>query len=106
MLEFSIKPRLCVLSAGEEVCRDTLEVRWSADRARSLCLYRADDDQPLRCWEQATKGSFNFELSARTTTRFQLREQGAGEPLGQQDFRVVHEERKYRHPRRNPWSFF
>src|SRR5690606_41195079 len=29
VIQFSIKPRLCVLSAGEEVCRDELEITWA-----------------------------------------------------------------------------
>lgn len=106
LIQFSIKPRLCVLNAGEEVCRDELEVKWLAAQARSLCLYQSDKSQPLRCWENATQGEYQFELTASVSTDFQLRETHTEVALSDQRFQVVHNDKKYRKARRNPWSFF
>ncbi|MES2673223.1 MAG: DUF3019 domain-containing protein [Pseudomonadota bacterium] len=106
LIQFSIKPRLCVLAAGEEVCHDELTVKWSAVAARSLCLYQSDKEQPLRCWENATQGEYQFELTASVTTDFQLRENITQKPLSDQRFQVVYNDKKYRKERRNPWSFF
>ncbi len=106
LIQFSIKPRLCVLAAGEEVCHDELTVKWSAAEARSLCLYQSDKVQPLRCWENATQGEYQFELTASVSTDFQLRENATQKPLSDQRFRVVYNDKKYRKERRNPWSFF
>jgi hypothetical protein len=106
LIEFSIKPRLCVLTAEEEICQDQLEVKWSSPDARSLCLYQKDKEQPMRCWENTTHGEYAFELSASTTTAFQLRDASTHQALSKQEFRVVYEDKKYRAPRRNPWSFF
>ena len=106
LIEFSIKPRLCVLSAEGEICQDQLEVKWSSPEVRSLCLYQKDKDMPLRCWENVTRGEYAFELSASSTTAFQLRDAGTQEALSKQEFRVVYEDKKYRSQRRNPWSFF
>ncbi len=106
LIQFSIKPRLCVLAAGEEVCHDELTVKWSAALARSLCLYQSDKEQPLRCWENATQGEYQFELTASVTTDFQLRENITQKPLSDQRFQVVYNDKKYRRGRRNPWSFF
>jgi hypothetical protein len=105
LIEFSIKPRLCVLTAQEEICQDQLEVKWSSPEMRSLCLYQKDKAEPLRCWEDATHGEYAFELSASSTTGFQLRDTATQEALSKQEFRVVYEDKKYRTPRRNPWSF-
>ena len=106
LIQFSIKPRLCVLAAGEEVCHDELTVKWSAAEARSLCLYQSDKVQPLRCWENATQGEYQFELTASVSTDFQLRENPTQKPLSDQRFQVVYNDKKYRKERRNPWSFF
>jgi hypothetical protein len=95
-----------VLAAGEEVCHDELTVKWSATAARSLCLYQSDKEQPLRCWENATQGEYQFELTASVTTDFQLRENITQKPLSDQRFQVVYNDKKYRKERRNPWSFF
>jgi hypothetical protein len=106
LIEFSIKPRLCVLNQGEEVCRDELEVKWQSAQQRSLCLYQTDKTDPLRCWEQSTQGDYQFELMASATTDFQLREMDTDTPLSDQRFQVVYSDKKYRRARRNPWSFF
>nr|WP_324257317.1 DUF3019 domain-containing protein [Cellvibrio fontiphilus] len=106
LIQFSIKPRLCVLNAGEEVCRDELEVRWQAAQKRSLCLYQQDKIQPLRCWQDATQGEYQFELTASASTNFELRETETGTALSDQRFQVVYNDKKYRRARRNPWSFF
>ncbi len=106
LIQFSIKPRLCVLNAGEEVCRDELEVKWQSAQARSLCLYQSDKEKPLRCWQEATAGEYQFELTASVSTDFQLRELDSNTALSDQRFQVVYNEKKYRKARRNPWSFF
>jgi hypothetical protein len=106
LIQFSIKPRLCVLNAGEEVCRDELEVKWQSAQARSLCLYQSDKADPLRCWRDATAGEYQFELTASVSTDFQLRELDTNTSLSDQRFQVVYNEKKYRKARRNPWSFF
>lgn len=106
LIQFSIKPRLCVLNAGEEVCRDELEVKWLSAQARSLCLYQTDKPEPLRCWDNATQGEYQFELAASVSTDFQLRELESNTALSDQRFQVVYNDKKYRKARRNPWSFF
>jgi hypothetical protein len=106
LIQFSIKPRLCVLNAGEEVCRDELDVKWESVQARSLCLYQADKTEPLRCWQKAMQGEYQFELAASVTTNFQLRESDTGAAISDQRFQVVYNDKKYRRTRRNPWSFF
>jgi hypothetical protein len=106
LIQFSIKPRLCVLNAGEEVCRDELEVKWLSEQTRSLCLYQSDKEEALRCWENETHGEYQFELAASASTDFQLREINTGTAVSDQRFQVVYNDKKYRRARRNPWSFF
>lgn len=104
-LQFSVKPNLCVLSADEEACFDELEVRWSAQRDLSLCLYQSDRDEPLKCWSQANEGEHRFLLSATHNVTFQLKEMNQT-LLVSEAFEVVQDKKQYRRQRRNPWSFF
>lgn len=106
LIQFSIKPRLCVLNAGEEVCHDELHVQWESPVLRSLCLYQTDKPDPLCCWENETRGEYRFELTASASTDFQLREKASEKSLSDQRFQVVYNDKKYRKARRNPWSFF
>ncbi len=105
-IHFSLKPRLCVLAEGEEICRDQLDVRWSSEQKRSLCLYQDDEPMPLQCWSDATSGEFQFTLTASNSTNFQLRAANSEQALGQEMFEVVYQQKKYRKQRRNPWTFF
>lgn len=106
LIQFSIKPRLCVLTEKDDVCHDRLEVNWSAAEPRSLCLYQSEKPEPLRCWENAIAGEYQFELTASVSTDFQLREHKTHKAVSDQRFQVVFNDKKYRRQRRNPWSFF
>lgn len=105
-IHFSIKPRLCVLAGGEEVCRDELEVHWVSERQQSLCLYQDGQSMPLQCWLEAKKGFYRFTLTASSSTDFLLRSDNSDKALGREVFEVVYQQKKYRRQRRNPWSFF
>lgn len=106
LIQFSLKPRLCVLSEGEAVCRDTIEIKWTAKQARSLCLYKNDDEQPLRCWDSVAQGAHVIELAASQNIDFSLREKNRDTYLVTQAFEVVQQSTNYRRRNRNPWSFF
>lgn len=105
-IHFSLKPRLCVLTDGEQICRDELEVTWSSELPRSLCLYQDAEPMPLECWRETRSGIYRFVINATASTNFQLREDNNEQALGREVFEVVYDQKKYRRQRRNPWSFF
>ncbi len=105
MIEFSLKPRLCVLSSDEETCFDELEIRWRAKQNLSLCLYQSEFEKPLACWTDVDHGAHRFLLSTSEDVNFYLREQSLGLEISEA-FEVIHDNKRYRRPRRNPWSFF
>ncbi len=94
-----------MLTEDEDACYDELEVRWSAPEKMSLCLFQTDLDQPLRCWSDASGGEHKFIVSATRDVTFQLRERNQN-TLVSEAFEVIHDQKKYRRQRRNPWSFF
>lgn len=104
-LEFSIKPRLCVLTNGEEACYDELEMRWSAANTLNLCLYQNQQSEPLKCWTDTSSGTFRYVLSASSNVTFHLRQPGE-KWLVSEAFEVIHDDKRHRRARRNPWSFF
>ena len=105
VIEFTIKPRLCVLTNDDEVCHDELEVRWRAKKPMDLCLYRNDFEKPLTCWERSDTGYHKFLLSTSEGVTFYLREPAQGLEVSEA-FEVIHDNKHYRRQRRNPWSFF
>lgn len=104
-LEFSLKPRLCILSDQEEACYDELQVSWQAPEKTSLCLYQGELDKPLKCWYDAKHGQHEFVLSATQNVVFHLRASDDN-TLISEAFEVIHDRKVYRRQRRNPWSFF
>lgn len=105
MLEFSMKPRLCVLTGDEEACYDELQIRWRAQQKMNLCLYRSDFEKPLHCWLGQMEGEHRFVLTTSENVTFSLKESERGLEVSEA-FEVIHDSKRYRRPRRNPWSFF
>ncbi len=106
VIQFSIKPRMCVLTQGERVCEDELEIKWQAEQLRSLCLFRKDKTLPLRCWEDAHTGEHYIKISASRNVDFQLKELRGEQLLVTEAFEVVQDNPQFRKRRRNAWSFF
>ncbi len=105
-VQFRVKPRLCVLAEGEELCHDELQITWQSETPRTLCLYRSDLDVPLRCWQHAKNGDHHVVISASHNVDFHLKEADNDQNLVSEAFEVIHENKKFRRRRRNAWSFF
>ncbi|WNO08749.1 DUF3019 domain-containing protein [Teredinibacter sp. KSP-S5-2] len=105
-IEFSIKPRICILSQGDTICKDLIEVRWVSQQARSLCLFQSGKNLPLRCWEDEFEGSHELELTTKNNIDFYLKEIDADTLLVSQVFEVVQGDKQLRRRRRNAWSFY
>ena len=104
-VSFAIKPSICVLADGEQRCEDLLNLQWQSALPQSVCLFRSDEEQPLKCWMEQTEGEHSIEISASKNIEFQLKAVNEQKPLASESFKVVQDNVKYRR-RRNPWSFF
>jgi len=105
-IHFSIKPNLCILSNGEEICHDELNIQWQSDERLSLCLYQSNRTNPLHCWEGQFAGVHNTVISTEKNIEFELRGVSEKDLLITDSFEVVHDDSKFRRRRRNAWSFF
>lgn len=108
VVEFTMKPNICVLSESESQCRDLLTAEWKSQNNKhySLCLYQQTSKTPIECWENANAGKAEFTQTLSTTTVFELRDMSGQTLLVQQAFQVISAQKKFQHSRRNPWSFF
>jgi DUF3019 family protein len=103
-LELESVPRVCTLSADDEQCRTRVVLSWHSPRRISVCLGRADQPEPYRCWQESSQGSYELELAAAGDVRFVLTE---GERVrAAVVLRVVREAKRQRHKRREPWNVF
>jgi len=106
-MDFSVKPRLCILSEDTERCEQQVSLAWKSSEPLSLCLYSSQHNMPSQCWEDAVSGELQMELDVEDTVIFQLRDYYDDlRVLAGAEFKVVRDKKKYRRSRRNPWSFF
>lgn len=106
VIDFSVQPRLCVLSAKETICKDDVEIQWKSEAHYSLCLYSDEEPQPLHCWKEAWEGSHELFVETSTAIDFYLKNADTQQVLASQIFEVIQDVQRYRRRRRNPWSFF
>ncbi|WP_020210448.1 DUF3019 domain-containing protein [Gilvimarinus chinensis] len=107
-VQLEIRPSLCILERGEQVCDDEVQISWSAEQSYSACLYASGSQKPIRCWEHSRNGNYTSMLAAQDDIYFQLIDTAEAQRkvLASAAFEVVADAQKYRRRRRNPWSFF
>lgn len=106
LLEFSLKPRWCVLASGETRCNTRIHISWRTATVEPLCLYHRTDNQLLHCWPAAARGSYSFDWSMTDTSYFELRHQDTSQVVGSRALQLQQQAPEYRQRRRNPWNFF
>lgn len=102
-----VKPRICILSSDSERCEEFLHIHWKAGLHRSICLFEQAAEEPIQCWHNSSEGSAKLAVETNESMFFELRESNNTlSLLATAEFKVVHDNKKYRRSRRNPWSFF
>jgi hypothetical protein len=105
-LELASVPRVCTLSADDQLCRAKVVLSWHSPRRVAVCLGIADRPEPYRCWQDASQGSYELELEAAGDVTFVLTEVEPRTVRASVVLRVVRETKRYRHRRREPWNVF
>ncbi|SMF01027.1 Protein of unknown function [Alteromonadaceae bacterium Bs31] len=107
VVDMWLKPRICILASEKEDCEELLTVHWTAGQAQSICLYQQSRDEPIRCWHNSQEGSFEYAVETTESIQFELRTaDNSPSYLASAEFKVVHDNKKYRRSRKNPWSFY
>jgi DUF3019 family protein len=101
-----LTPRVCTLAADDTACATKVRASWRSPRPVSVCLQIGSQPQSSRCWEEASDGSYELELTATQGVTFELRERDRGQVVASAVLRVVREMNRYRRKRREPWNVF
>lgn len=101
-----VKPKVCVLSERESLCKDRIKIVWHASDEISPCLFQEGRKAPLHCWKNKKKGRYQFHLVTENSVKFILKPYDEAIQLASSEFEVLKNQLKYRHRRRNSWSFF
>ena len=103
-LELQLQPRVCTLSADEELCNTTIKASWHATRSESLCLVIVERPDIKRCWDDYDEGTYSVELTFEKDLTVQLRDPDLERVLASQTIAVIKEALQLRRKRRQPWN--
>lgn len=104
-MTLEVRPRVCVLMAGEESCSMQLQVRWTAPQETDICLRFAGEEQALQCWQSQRQGAWNMPVAREQNTTVQLVDPGTDAVLLESLIPVLTRElRDSRKRRRHVWS--
>jgi hypothetical protein len=103
-ITLELQPRVCTLSAGDDVCETTVRAQWRASKDESLCLVIADRPDIKRCWENFSNGTYNVELSFAKDLTVELRDPQLQQVLVSETIAVIKQALQLRRKRRQPWN--
>lgn len=100
-----VRPRVCVVMAGEVSCSMQLQVNWTAPQEADICLRFAGEEQALQCWQSRRQGAWNMPVEREQNTTVQLVDPGTDAVLLESLIPVLTRElRDSRKRRRHVWS--
>lgn len=68
-----LSPEKCVALRQGQTCYVDIVLTWSAPEKNTYCLYAGQQEKPLQCWDNATKGKFETEFSSSENSWFYLK---------------------------------
>lgn len=71
--QLMVRPAKCVSLTQGNVCYQTVSFHWQAPAEVNMCLFRQEQELPLKCWEEAKQGNFKHEFASDRSQRYQLR---------------------------------
>lgn len=102
-VSLTLSPELCAIEKNQKSCQQKIKLTWLLSAQASPCLYRADLDRALQCWQHETDGQTLLSIDTNKDLAFQLKENET--VLAQAVFRVLWEAQQ-RRKRHKPWQFF
>ncbi len=103
-ITLELQPRVCTLSAADDVCETTIRAQWRAPKDESLCLVIVDRPDIKRCWESFSNGTYNVELSFEKDLTVELRDPQLQQVLVSETIAVIKQALQLRRKRRQPWN--
>lgn len=104
MIKLDLRPRVCTLSAEDEVCDTVVEAQWRSKQDESLCLLIVGRPEIKRCWEKHSEGQYSVALVFREDLVVELRDPQLQGVLVSAAVSVIREALQLRRKRRAPWN--
>ena len=106
-ISLQARPQLCVVPPGEHLCSMQLQLSWTAQRDRNVCISLSHLPEPLQCWQTAQQGDHSVEFTHDANITVRLQDAQTGQVLAELDIPVLKRDlRDTRRRRRHAWSIF
>lgn len=102
-------PGRCELKTGQQKCEMRLNLIWEAPSEARYCLWRKGESKPIKCWENAWRGSVEIQFNASKKTWFELKNSHSSDALAKTGVSVTgsYKQRKRAQRRkRGIWRMF
>jgi hypothetical protein len=66
------KPNRCVALHQGQVCYQSVQLLWRAEQAGDYCIFQAQAQQPLHCWQSAAEGEYTYAFASETPVQLHL----------------------------------
>lgn len=82
-------PGRCELKSGQKRCKMALNLIWEAPKTAHYCLMLKNQSEPIKCWQNAWRGSVEVSFNASEKTFFILKQWTRDEVLVQTGISVT-----------------
>ncbi len=101
-----LSPKNCVIKNQNSACSQRIDLQWTLESSKNVCLFIATQELNLACWQNVLFHQMNVSINADKDIIFELRNQSSGKVIYREPFKVYRKITKFRRKRRNPWSFY
>ncbi|WP_223668783.1 DUF3019 domain-containing protein [Kangiella shandongensis] len=106
LVEFSVKPKSCLIKDPQHPCTEKISFFWQTPDNTPVCV-RTKLKEVLFCQSADSKSRRDFAFKVTSSTQFELIHSLTKEVLAKAQLMVVTEPETNRHSRyRHPWSIF
>jgi hypothetical protein len=101
----TISPKQCVALNQGNTCYIDVDVSWQTDLSDDYCLYVDDIEKPLICWEQASQGEYQLDLSSKQNIVISLKSKTTDRQVASAELEIawVYKKNNRRH---SSWRMF
>ena len=81
LITLSLKPKECVVFKEGDKCYADVKIKWNANEANDICLFRNPGEVKLQCWSGTSEGRFSEDLVMEEPVDYYLAHVGNSEIL-------------------------
>lgn len=98
-----LNPQKCVALKQGNICYQQVKLIWSVLQKGNYCVVEKSQSKELKCWNNASQGSLDFEFAQDKTEQYALIDMDKKQTIAQQKIEVKW---VYKNRRNSGWRVF